>query len=142
MTADLASGTAAVGAASTAGDLGADFDAITMVFGVRYLDEPSAVICDLATRLAEDGRFVVMDFVDPGGGWLSRLAAVYFFRILPRIASALAGRHDLYERLVSTTHALGSKEHLERIVRDAGLSVTETRVMGFGLVVGVVARRP
>lgn len=122
-------------------ELAGPFDAVTMVFGVRYLAEPAAVIRALATRLEIDGRLVVMDFVEPASGLLSRLAAVYFFRVLPRIASALAGRRELYDRLAATTHELHGREDLEAIVRDAGLRVAETRVMGFGLVVGVVARR-
>lgn len=122
-------------------ELDGPFDAITMVFGVRYLADPSAVIRHLATRLAEDGRFIVMDFVDPKGGrLLTRLAAIYFFRVLPRIASVLAGRRELYERLVATTHAIHGRGDLEAILRAAGLTVVETRVMGFGLVVGIVAR--
>ncbi len=118
---------------------GAPFDAITMVFGVRYLDDPSAVIRNLSGLLAEDGRFVVMEFVDPEGGFLSRIASFYFFRVLPRIAGALAGRRELYQRLTSTTRAIRGRESLERIVSDAGLTIAETRVMGFGLVVGIVA---
>jgi len=120
-------------------ELDGPFDTVTMVFGVRYLDDPSAVIAGLATRLGERGRIVVMDFVDPQHGLLSRLAAVYFFHVLPRVASALAGHGELYDRLTATTHAIRGREELERVVGDAGLTVAETRVMGFGLVVGIVA---
>lgn len=119
----------------------APYDAITMVFGVRYLADPSAVIRRLSKLLADDGRFVIMDFVEPDAGLLSRLAAFYFFRILPRIAGALAGKPELYQRLITTTHALHGQAHLERIVRDGGLVITETRNMGFGLVVGVVGNK-
>jgi demethylmenaquinone methyltransferase/2-methoxy-6-polyprenyl-1,4-benzoquinol methylase len=120
---------------------GAPFDAITMVFGVRYLDDPSGVIRRLSALLAQDGRFIVMDFVEPDGGLLSRPASFYFFRVLPRIAGVLAGRGDLYQRLVTTTHAIHGRGHLEKVVREAGLEVAETRVMGFGLVVGIVGTK-
>lgn len=120
---------------------GAPFDAITMVFGVRYLDDPSGTIRRLSTALAEGGRFVVMEFVEPDGGIVSHLASLYFFRILPRIAGTVAGRSELYERLVETTHAIHGREHLEEIVRDAGLRIVTTHVMGFGLVVGMVGAK-
>jgi demethylmenaquinone methyltransferase/2-methoxy-6-polyprenyl-1,4-benzoquinol methylase len=118
------------------------FDAVTMVFGARYLEHPSRVIRQLAGLLRDGGTFVVLDFVGPHGGWISRLAAGYFFRVLPRIAGVLAGRRRLYDRLTETTHAMGDAGHLVSIVRDAGLVVQETRTMGFGLVVGVVGRTP
>lgn len=119
---------------------GAPFDTITLVFGIRYLEDPATVLRSLATQLVEGGRFVVMEFVEPSGGWLSRLASFYFFRILPPIASAIAGRRELYRRLTTTTHRFHGTHSLEDIVRRAGLTIVETRVTGFGIVVGIVAR--
>lgn len=118
------------------------FDAVTMVFGVRYVADPSAVIGRLAALLAPGGRFVVLEFAEPTGGLVPRLAATYFFRILPVLAGALAGQRTLYRVLARTTHELRGREHLERIVTDAGLALAEVRTMGFGLVVGIVGRVP
>lgn len=120
----------------------APFDAITMVFGVRYLDRPSEVIRRLSALLAPTGRFVVLEFAEPSGGLISRLAAFYFFRVLPKIASALSGHPELYRLLGSTTHRIHGSRALERIVEESGLRVSETRIMGFGLVVGIVAELP
>ena len=116
------------------------FDAITVMWGLRYLDDPVGVLRRLSDLIAPGGRIVVVDFVEPAGGVLTRVAAAYFFRVLPWVASALASRRDLYRALVSTTHAMGSRAHLLALVRDAGLEVVEQRVMGFGLVAGLVAR--
>lgn len=122
--------------------LGVDgaFDAVTLMWGLRYLDDPAGVLRRLFSLVAPGGRIVVIDFVEPAGGAFTRLVAAYFFRVLPWIASALAGRRELYRALVSTTHAMGSRERLLAHVRDAGLEVTQQRTMGFGMVVGVVAR--
>jgi demethylmenaquinone methyltransferase / 2-methoxy-6-polyprenyl-1,4-benzoquinol methylase len=119
---------------------GAPFDAITMMFGARYLDDPVRVIADLSRLLKPGGRFVLVDFVEPDGSLLSRLAGVYFFRTLPRIAAILAGHRELYDQLVATTHEMGSAAHLTSLAEEAGLEVTATRAMGFGLVCGIVAR--
>lgn len=131
--ADLASGAALV--------RGAPFDAVTMVFGARYLDDPVRVVRGLARLLTPGGTFVLLDFVQPVPSWLSRLAGFYFFRVLPAIGGALSGNRELYDRLVSSTREMGPPEHLVRIATDAGLDVVRTRTMGFGLVLGVVARR-
>jgi demethylmenaquinone methyltransferase/2-methoxy-6-polyprenyl-1,4-benzoquinol methylase len=120
---------------------GAPFDAITVVFGVRYLDDPVAVLRGIASLLEKGGPRGIVDFGEPDGSLVSRIAAFYFFRVLPRIASLLAGRRGLYDRLVTSTHHMGRAERLVALVGEAGLTVAETRRMGFGLVAAVVARR-
>lgn len=120
---------------------GAPFDAVTMVFGVRYLEDPSAVIARLSQTLTPAGRFVVMDFVEPQPSIVSRVAAWYFFRVLPRIAAALSGHPELYRLLSQTTHHMGGRDHLRRIVEASGLRVQQVKTMGFGLVVAIVASR-
>lgn len=117
------------------------FDAVTMVFGARYLDAPAEVIRGLSALLVDGGTFVLMDFVEPDAGLWSRIAAVYFFRVLPRLAGLLAGDRELYDRLAATTHAMHGRERLAGFVSEAGLEIVETRTMGFGLVAGVVGRK-
>lgn len=115
------------------------FDALTVMWGLRYLGDPAGTLRRLAALVAPGGRVIVVDFVAPTGGVVTRIAAAYFFRVLPRIAGAIAGRQELYHELVVTTRAMGSREHLMSLVREAGLEIVEQHTMGFGLVVGLVA---
>jgi demethylmenaquinone methyltransferase/2-methoxy-6-polyprenyl-1,4-benzoquinol methylase len=120
---------------------GAPFDAISLMWGLRYVDDPARVISNLAFQLTENGRLVIVEFVEPSVGVIPALAAFYFFRVLPWIASVLARRRELYRQLVVTTHRMGSADRLLALVRSAGLKVTELRFMGFGLVCGIVAEK-
>jgi demethylmenaquinone methyltransferase/2-methoxy-6-polyprenyl-1,4-benzoquinol methylase len=120
---------------------GSPFDAITLVFGMRYLDDPTSVLRGLLSLSRPGATFVIVDFVEPDGSPLARLAAVYFFRVLPHLASALTGHRELYRELVATTHEMGPAERLVSIVESAGIEVTEVHRMGFGLVCGIVGRR-
>ena len=120
---------------------GSPFDAVTVMFGARYLEDPVRVISSLARLLKVGGSLVLVDFVEPKPTVPSRMAGFYFFRVLPLLAGALAGRRELYDRLIASTREMGPPEHLIAIASDAGLEVAETRSMGFGLVLGVVARR-
>lgn len=116
------------------------FDAVTAVFGVRYMDEPIVGLRLLARLLAPGGRLVIVEFTQPerpsGPG---RLAETYFFRVLPRVASRMAGNRVLYDYLTRSTASMGSRRRLISLVESTGLRVTESRPMGFGLVTGLVA---
>jgi len=116
------------------------FDALTVMWGLRYLADPAATLRRLAALVVPGGRVIVVDFVEPTGGLLTRMAAVYFFHVLPWIAGALAGRQRLYDELTTTTHAMGSREHLMFLMSEAGLEIVEQKAMGFGLVIGLTAR--
>jgi demethylmenaquinone methyltransferase/2-methoxy-6-polyprenyl-1,4-benzoquinol methylase len=118
------------------------FDAITIAFGVRYLQDPATVIRGLSAILRPRGKVILLDFCEPRPGPVASVAAFYFFHVLPRIAGLLAGDRQLYDMLTATTRALGGPDSLPALAVEAGLEVVETRTMGFGLVVGVVARRP
>jgi len=121
---------------------GVPFDAVTVTFGIRYLDDPVSVIARLASMLAPGGRLVLLEFAEPGHRLVSRAAGVYFFRLLPKIATAIAGSPELYRVLTSTTHRVRGAEHLEQLMRSAGLGIVGTKTMGFGLVIGVVGTAP
>jgi demethylmenaquinone methyltransferase/2-methoxy-6-polyprenyl-1,4-benzoquinol methylase len=117
------------------------FDSITIVFGIRYLKNPVEVLERLSFLLRPGGRLVALEFIVPSGGPISRLAAIYFFSILPTIGAFLAKQRRLYDYLVSSTKVLGGKNNLLKIVSSAGFKVSKTKHFGFGLVCGVVASR-
>lgn len=121
---------------------GAPFDALTLTFGIRYLEDPSRVLAHLAALLKPGARVVLLDFTEPDGGFISKLAGAYFFGVLPKLAGALAGRRELYRLLVRTTRQIEGPWVLEDIATGAGLQLVGTRVMGFGLVTGVLALVP
>jgi demethylmenaquinone methyltransferase/2-methoxy-6-polyprenyl-1,4-benzoquinol methylase len=114
------------------------FDAVTLSFGIRYLDRPGDVLARLGRLLVPGGRLVVLEFVRPAPGPVSSLAALYFFRILPHVAGGLAHKRDLYDYLVDSTNAIGRAGDLAGLVTGAGYDVVERRTFGFGLVSGLV----
>ena len=120
----------------------ASFDAITIVFGVRYLAEPETVLRRLAEILAPNGKLVVVEFVVPKPSLVSAAASVYFFDVIPRIAPLIGGRSHLHDALAETTRALGTAENLAAIVGRVGFRVETFARMGFGLVAGMVCEKP
>lgn len=121
---------------------GAPFDAVSVGFGVRYLDDPVAVLARLCTVVRPGGRLVLLEVVEPEPSPLSRLGSFYFFHVVPAVASALTGHPELYRRLAETTHAIGDPPRFVDLAVRAGFCVEEVRLMGLGMIVGVVASKP
>lgn len=119
---------------------GAPFDAVTIAFGVRYIADPVGAVRRLASMLTPGGRVVLLEFAEPGHRPLSRMAGFYFFRLLPKLASAIAGSPELYRVLAATAHEVHGAAELERLMSASRLEIVSTRTMGFGLVIGVVGR--
>ncbi|MHB0976444.1 MAG: class I SAM-dependent methyltransferase [Candidatus Aquicultorales bacterium] len=115
------------------------FDSIVIVFGLRYVDDPTALLANLSTLLKPDGRVVTVEFVAAPPGFPATPASFYFFRILPSVGGFLAGRRDLYDYLTSSVRAFGTAREMRTMIQAAGLSVIQEKTMGFGLVEGIVA---
>ena len=145
--ADLSAGTPAGprgGAAAPGGAAalpGAPFHAVTLAFGLRYVDNPAGLLRGLAAALVPGGTLVLLEAVVPRGGLTARLAGRYFFDVAPRVGALLAGSGELYDELTATVRALGAAGHLLRLVEAAGLEVRERRLFAGGVVAGVVATR-
>lgn len=118
---------------------GAPFDAITLAFGLRYVTDPAGLLRGLSAALAPGGTIVLLEAVVPRGGPLAVAAGAYFFEVAPRVATALAGRAELYAELTATVRALGGAADLLRHVGAAGLGVRERRLFAGGVVAGIVA---
>jgi len=118
---------------------GAPFDAVTLAFGLRYVEEPAGLLRGLAAALVPGGPLVLLEAVVARGGTPARLAGRYFFDVAPRLGRVLAGRGELYAELTETVRALGTAGDLLRIVEAAGLTARERRFFAGGVVAGVVA---
>ena len=66
-------------------------------------------------------------------------AGLYFFEVAPRLATALAGRAELYDFLTASTRALGSADDVAAHLRAAGFGVDARRRFACGVVAGFVA---
>ncbi len=101
---------------------GAPFDAVTLAFGLRYVDDPAGLLRGLAAALVPGGRSWCSRRSCRAAGLPARLAGRYFFDVAPRVGALLAGSGELYDELTATVRALGSAGDLLRVVEAAGLS--------------------
>ena len=115
------------------------FDVVSMAFGLRYFVGPREALAALRSTLGPDGRLLLVDAVCPPRGLIGRAAGFYFFEVVPRVASRLAGRRELYDSLTASVRALGTAERVRDLLRAAGFALLEERTWAGGLIYAVVA---
>jgi demethylmenaquinone methyltransferase/2-methoxy-6-polyprenyl-1,4-benzoquinol methylase len=95
------------------------FDAATIAFGIRNVDDPAGGLAEMARCVRQGGRVVVLEFGQPKGlfGWLYRL---YSQVVMPRIGGWLSGDAAAYRYLPRTAAAFPAGDAFVRIAQSTG----------------------
>ena len=76
----------------------ADFDVVTVAFGLRNMVDYAGAIKEMRRVLKPGGLLLILDFSLPEGA-LRRPYRWYLHHVLPKMAGALTGQKDAYEYL-------------------------------------------
>lgn len=79
----------------------ATFDAVTIAFGIRNLDDPVAGLREMARVVRPGGRVVVLEFGQPTG-LFGRAYRAYARHVMPRVGGLVTGARAAYEYLPRT----------------------------------------
>jgi demethylmenaquinone methyltransferase/2-methoxy-6-polyprenyl-1,4-benzoquinol methylase len=94
----------------------ASFNAVTMAFGIRNIEERREVLSEFNRILKPGGQLLIMEFGYPDYPPLKRLYGLYFDRVLPLLGNWLSRTDYAYTHLVESVRAFpGDKEFLEEI---------------------------
>ena len=113
----------------------AEFDAVTISFGLRNVQHPEAAIAEMFRVLKPGGRVVICEFSRPPLALLRRGYQLYLKHVMPLIAGAASSNPDAYRYLFESIEAWPGQRVLSEWVRAAGF----TRVGYRNLSAGVVA---
>lgn len=95
------------------------FDAATIAFGIRNVDDPVQCLKEMGRVVKPGGRVVVLEFGQPRGlfGALFRLYSRY---VMPFIGGLLTGNRAAYEYLPRTAAAFPSGDKFLALMDQAG----------------------
>lgn len=107
-------------------------DLITTAFGFRNLANYQAGLEEFYRVLAPGGEVGILDFSEPGG-WIGKLYALYFRRILPAIGARLSGVGAAYSYLPESVGRFPSPAVMMEMMRAAGFVNVSWTPYSFGI---------
>lgn len=80
----------------------ASFDAASIAFGIRNVDDPAAGLREMARVVRRGGSVTVLEFGQPDGAVFSRLYRFYSRYVMPLVGGVLSGDFAAYRYLPRT----------------------------------------
>lgn len=112
-----------------------EFDAVTVSFGLRNIEDPKKALAEMYRVLKPGGRVVICEFSKPPRALFRAGYAAYMRYIMPTIVDAASSNPEAYSYLADSIREWPDQVTLSQWIRGAGF----TRVAYRNLTVGVVA---
>ncbi|MDT0327217.1 demethylmenaquinone methyltransferase [Nocardiopsis lambiniae] len=110
------------------------FDAVTISFGLRNVNDVDRALRELLRVTKVGGRVVICEFSHIPVEFVDRLYSTYLMAALPRIAGAVSGKSESYDYLSESIVAWPAQADLARHLQDAGWSRVAWRNLSCGIV--------
>lgn len=110
----------------------ASFDAATVGFGIRNVDDLEAGLRELRRVLRTGGRLAILEITTPRGV-LAPFYRVWFDRVVPLLGRVLPGG-AAYTYLPASVRRFPVPEELERLLEAAGFGAVRFRLFAGGIV--------
>ena len=111
-----------------------DFDAYTIVFGIRNVTDIPAALRDAHRVLKRGGRFFCMEFSSSDWPGFANLYDAWSSKVIPRIGKVVTDDEDSYHYLVESIRRFPRPNAFRAMVTDAGVARAAAEPMLGGLV--------
>jgi demethylmenaquinone methyltransferase/2-methoxy-6-polyprenyl-1,4-benzoquinol methylase len=111
-----------------------EFDAVTMSFGLRNVNDPKKALRELLRVTKPGGRLVICEFSHPPSKAFRGLYRFYNDRVLPVVAKAVSSNADAYDYLNESIKDWPDQRRLAAWIREAGWTDVAYRNLSLGIV--------
>ena len=112
----------------------AQFDAYTIVFGIRNVTDIPAALQEARRVLKRGGRFFCMEFSTSEWPGFAQLYDAYSASVIPRVGKLVANDEDSYRYLVESIRRFPRPEAFRAMIAEAGFVRAAVEPMLGGLV--------
>lgn len=120
----------------------AEFDAVTISFGLRNVQRPEVAIAEMLRVLKPGGRVVICEFSRPPLGVLRAGYHAYLRHVMPLIAGAASSNPEAYRYLFDSIREWPGQSVLSQWLRTAGFVGVGYRNLSWGVVALHRGRKP
>ena len=110
------------------------FDAVTVAFGIRNVEDTAAACREMCRVLKPGGRLAVLEFAIPSMPLIRRVYLWYFDQVLPRIGRLVSRHNAAYGYLPASVGAFSTPDEFVKILRQSGF----TEIAAVPLTLGIV----
>ena len=110
------------------------FDACTISFGLRNMEDYAGAVREMARVLRPGGKLICLEMTPFRRPIVGPLFRVYFEKVVPVIGGILSGSPSAYRYLPRSVKAFPPADGLAEIFRRAGLADVRYQLLGFGTV--------
>ena len=111
-----------------------EFDAVTISFGLRNVNDPKKALSELYRVTKPGGRLVINEFSTPPGKLFRGAYRFYSAQVLPRVARVAGTCGDAYDYLNESIREWPDQKKLAAWIREAGWTEVQYRNLSFGIV--------
>lgn len=112
----------------------AQFDLVTMAFGLRNVTHKEKALRDIYRVLKPGGKLLVLEFSKPVSPLISGVYDFYSFNVLPKMGKLIAGDADSYQYLAESIRMHPSQQALAEMFTQAGFSLVKYQNLTGGIV--------
>jgi len=119
----------------------ARFDALTIAFGIRNVEDTAAACREMSRVLRSGGRVAVLEFAIPAQPVIRHIYRWYFDHVLPRLGRLVSRHRGAYNYLPASVTAFAKPDEFVTILRHAGFRDVAAVPLTFGVVFLYTGRR-
>jgi demethylmenaquinone methyltransferase/2-methoxy-6-polyprenyl-1,4-benzoquinol methylase len=119
-----------------------EFDAVTMSYSLRNVQDPKKALAELFRVTKPGGRVVINEFSTPPAPLLRGFYKLYNSQVLPRVARLAGTNGEAYDYLNESIREWPDQRTLAAWMREAGWIDVAWRNLSFGIVALHRARKP